>query len=64
MAAVLVQTENRPSTTNGTHVVSNFTQRRQRDFQQIRRHIQNCASAFPFEPMFFEAKSKKTRQNK
>ena len=48
MAAVLVQTENRPNTTNGTHVVSNFTQRRQRDFQQIKRHIQNCASAFPF----------------
>ena len=28
MATVLAQTENRPKTTNGPHVVSNFTQRR------------------------------------
>ena len=28
MATVLVQTENRPKTTNSAHAVSNFTQRR------------------------------------
>ena len=52
MATVLVQTENRPKTTNGAHAVSNFTQRRfiaTRFPEKNRRHIQNVASAFPFQ---------------
>ena len=51
MATVLVQTENRPKTTNGAHAVSNFTQIRggslQRDFQKKQTTYPKCCICFP-----------------
>ena len=52
IATILAQTENRPKTTNGPHVVSNFTQKKfiaARFPEKNKRRIQNVASAFVFQ---------------
>ena len=59
MATVLVQTANRPKTTNGAHVVSNFTQRSliaTRFPEKIDGISKMLHLLSPFKQMFFEAK--------
>lgn len=59
MATVLVQTENRPKTTNGAHAVSNFTKRRfiATRFPEKTDDISKMLHLLsPFKQMFFEAK--------
>ena len=52
IATILAQTENRPKTTNGPHVVSYFRQKKfitTRFPEKKKRPIQNVASAFVFQ---------------
>ena len=62
IATILAQTENRPKTTNGPHVVSYFRQKKfiTTRFPEKKNDLSKMSHLLSsFKPMFFKTKSKK-----